>query len=138
MQWNLYYMPTSIDVVDKLQWSSPDLYDTWAYTSTYKNPSGFVDHVEIVIERGNEFALTHEVGHGISHAGRIPWWWCYRPEFIEIWEKERYNCPLLFQGLTDIREYFACAYDAYIRYGPMLKQCCPSTYNYIKLVLQYT
>ena len=45
---------------------------------------------------------------------------------------------LVGQGADDIREYFACAYDAYIRYTPILKQCCPQTYNYITVVLNYT
>lgn len=139
VRWNLYYQPTSINVVDTLPWVSPDLYDTWAYTSTYKTPAGMVDHLEIVIQRGNEYALTHEVGHCISHAGRVPWWWCYRAEFIQIWQNERFNCPLLVgQGADDIREYFACAYDAYIRYPQLLKNCCPNTYNYITVVLKYT
>lgn len=137
VQWDVFYKNTSFNVVDELPWQSPDLADTWAYTSKYTN-NGLVNRIDIVVKRGYESSLTHEVGHCLEDCNHSLNWWAYRPEFIQIWQQERFNCPLLFQGLTDIREYFACAYDAYINYKPILKQCCPQTYNYIRLVLQYT
>jgi len=137
VQWSVFYQNTSLNVVDKLPWESPDLAETWAYTSKYKDNNGLVNHIDIVVKRGYESALTHEVGHCLEDQNRVCNWWAYRPEFIQIWQQERYNCPLLFQGLTDIREYFACSYDVFINYRPILKQCCPQTYNYIRLVLRY-
>jgi len=138
VQWDLYYQRTSIDVVDTLPWVSPSLADTWAYT-TMNVQNGYVQSVDMVIKRGYESALTHEVGHALSNAGHTPYWWAYRPEFVQIWQQERYNCVLLVgQGSTDIREYFAEAYNLYINYTPILKKCCPSTYNYMKVVLQNT
>lgn len=138
VQWNVFYQNTNIQVVDKLPWESPDLADTWAYT-TLNVQNGYVQSVNIVIKRGYESALTHEVGHALSCAGRVPYWWCFRPEFIPIWQAERYNCVLLVgQGETDIREYFACAYDMYIRYPAILKQANPMTYNYMIVVLRNT
>ena len=138
VQWSVFYQNTSFDVVDKLPWESPDLAETWAYTSKYKDSNGMVSHIDITVKRGYESALTHEVGHCLEDCNHSLNWWAYRPEFIQIWQQERLSCPILFQGMTDIREYFACAYDAYINYRPILKQCCPQTYNYIRLVLQYT
>ena len=138
VQWDLYYQRTSINVVDTLPWVSPSLADTWAYT-TMNVQNGYVQSVDMVIKRGYESALTHEVGHALSNAGHTPYWWAYRPEFVQIWQQERYNCVLLVgQGSTDIREYFAEAYNLYINYTPILKKCCPSTYNYMKVVLQNT
>lgn len=138
VQWHVFYQNTSFNVVDELPWHSPDLNETWAYTSKYTDGNGLVNRIDIVVKRGYESSLTHEVGHCLEDCNHSLNWWAYRPEFIQIWQQERFNCPLLFQGLTDIREYFACAYDAYINYRPILKQCCPQTYNYIRLVLQYT
>ena len=140
VQWNLVGQNTHIYVVDKLPWESPSLYETWAYTTMNVVPgTTYVSSIDMYIKTGYESSLTHEVGHCISNAGHSVYWWCYRPEFVQIWQQERYNCPLLVgQGADDIREYFACAYDAYIRYTPILKQCCPQTYNYITVVLNYT
>lgn len=137
VQWNVYYQNTNIQVVDNLPWQSPDLYETYAYTTMNVN-SGHVQSIDMVIKRGNEFALTHEVGHCISNANRSPYWWAYRPEFVSIWQAEKYNNVLMTQGIDDIREYFACAYDMYIRFGPMLKKTNPMTYNYMVVVLNYT
>lgn len=137
VQWDLYYQNTAIQVVDTLPWVSPSLYDTYAYT-TLNVQNGYVQSVGIWIKRGYEYTLTHEVGHALSDYAKTPYWWCYRPEFIQIWQQERYNNIMLYQGWSDIREYFACAYDAYIRYPQMLKQTCPMTYNYITVVLQNT
>lgn len=137
VQWDLFYKSTSFNVVDELPWHSPDLSDTWAYTSKYAD-NGVVSHIDIVVKRGYEDALTHEVGHVLGDYQHFLNWWIYRPEFITIWQTEKTRCPLLYQGLNDVREYFACAYDAYLRYPKILKNACPSTYNYIKLVLQYT
>ena len=140
VQMNLVMQNTHIQVVDELPWESPELYETWAYTTMNVVPgTQYVSSIDMYIKKGYESALTHEVGHCISNANHCLYWWCFRPEFIQIWQKERMNCPLLIgQGLTDIREYFACAYDAYIRYPQILKQTCPDTYNYIKVVLNYT
>ena len=138
VQWNVYYQNTAINVVDQLPWQSQNLYDTWAYTTMNVN-SGIVTSIDMKIKRGYESALTHEVGHCISNANRVPYWWCYQPCFIQIWQQEKYNCVLLIgQGENDIREYFAAAYDLYIRFPQILKQCCPMTYNYITVVLNYT
>lgn len=137
VQWNVFYQNTAINVVDKLDWQSADLYDTYAYTRmNVQNMQ--VTSIDVKIKRGMESALTHEVGHCISNAGRSPYWWAYRPEFIQIWQAERYNNALMAQGFDDIREYFACAYDLYIRYPQILKQANPMTYNYITVVLNYT
>ena len=124
-------------MVDNLPWQSPDLYETYGYT-TLNVQNGYVQSVDIVIKRGCESALTHEVGHVISDAGKIPYWWAFRPEFVSIWQAEKYNNVLMTQGIDDIREYFACAYDMYIRFGPMLKKTNPMTYNYMTVVLNYT
>ena len=137
VQWNLYNQRTNIQVVDKLDWQSSSLYDTYAYT-TLNVQNSYVQSVDIVIKRGCEFALTHEVGHALSCAGHVPYWWAFRPEFISIWQAERYNNVLMIQGVDDIREYFACAYDLYIRYPQLLKQANPMTYNYMTVVLNYT
>lgn len=138
VQWNLYNQRTNIQVVDQLPWVSPFLADTYGYT-TLNVQNGYVQSVDIYIKRGYEFALTHEVGHALSDYARIPYWWAYNSAFIPIWQAERYNCALLVgQGEYDIREYFAEAYNLYINYPPILKQCCPMTYNYITVVLQYT
>lgn len=137
VQWDLYYQRTSIQVVDKLPWESPNLADTYGIT-TLNVQNGYVQSVNIYIKRGCEFALTHEVGHTLSDEGGIPYWWAFQPCFIEIWQKERYNNVMMAQGFDDIREYFACAYDLYIRYPQILKQANPMTYNYITVVLKYT
>lgn len=140
VQYNLVAKRTNIQVVDELPWESPELIETWAYTTMNVVPgTRYVSSIDIYIKKGYESALTHEVGHAFSDMGNWAYGWCITPEFIQIWQKERMNCPLLIgQGLTDIREYFACAYDAYIRFPGILKQCCPDTYNYIKVVLNYT
>ena len=139
VQWNVYYQNTNIQVMDNLPWESPDLAQTWAYTTMNVVPgTTYVSSIDMVIKRGYESALTHEVVHCISNAGHSPYWWAYRPEFISIWQRERYNNVLLAQGWDDIREYFACAYDCYIRYPELLRRTCPDTYNYITVVLQYT
>ena len=137
VQWNVFYQQTNIQVVDNLGWQSATLYDTYAYT-TLNVSNGLVNSIDMRIKRGYEFALTHEVGHCISNANRTPYWWCYQPCFIQIWQAERYNNALMAQGIDDIREYFACAYDLYLRYPQILKQANPLTFNYIKVVLSYT
>ena len=83
VQWNVYYQNTAINVVDTLPWESPSLADTWAYTTLNVN-QGYVQSINMYVKRGYESALTHEVGHCISNAGRSPYWWCYRPEFVQI------------------------------------------------------
>lgn len=137
VQWDVYYQNTNIQVVDNLDWTSPDLYETHAYT-TMNVSNGYVNSIDIRIKRGYEYALTHEVGHALSNVFRIPYGWCTLPDFIRIWQKERYNNVLLAQGWNDIREYFACAYDLYINYPQLLKQTCPDTYNFMTVVLRNT
>lgn len=138
VQWHVFYQNTNITVVDELPWKSPDLADTWAYTSKYTD-NGMVSHIDMVIKRGNEYALTHEVGHCLEDCNHSLNWWAYQPCFIQIWQQERYNCVLLFgQGENDIREYFAEAYNLYINYPEILRNSCPSTYNYLTVVLRYT
>lgn len=137
VQWNVFYQQTNIQVVDNLDWQSPNLYDTYAYT-TLNVSNGFVNSIDMRIKRGYEYTLTHEVGHCISNANRSPYWWCFRPEFIQIWQAERFNNALMFQGVDDIREYFASAYDLFIRYPQILKRANPQTYKYITVVLSYT
>ena len=138
VQWNVFYQNTNIQVVDQLPWTSPNLADTYGYT-TLNVQNGYVQSVNIYIKRGCEFALTHEVGHVLSDYAKIPYFWAFQPLFVQIWQAERYNCALLIgQGETDIREYFAEAYNLYINYPLILKKCCPMTYNYITVVLSYT
>ena len=137
VQWAVFNQNTNIQVVDNLGWQSADLYDTYAYT-TLNVSNGLVNSIDMRIKRGYEFALTHEVGHCISNANRTPYWWCYQPCFIQIWQAERYNNVMMAQGFDDIREYFACAYDMYIRYPQVLKRANPMTYNYIIVCLQNT
>ena len=138
VQWSVFYQNTSIDVVDKLPWESPELAETWAYTSKYKDNNGMVNHIDIVIKKGYETALTHEVGHCLQDQFKVPDWWVIQPAFIKIWLDERLRLPQLAgQGYYDIREYFAEAYSMYIHQPKILKLACPSTFNYIKLVLQY-
>ena len=135
VKWNVYHQNTNIQVVDNLSWQSPDLYETYAYT-TMDVDNGIVTSADIVIKRGNESALTHEIGHVLSNYNGIPYYWCYTPQFQAIWQTEKYNNVLLVgQGEADIREYFACAYDLYIRYGPMLRRTCPLTYSYINSIV---
>lgn len=137
VQWNVFYQHTNIQVVDNLDWQSSSLYDTYAYTTLNVN-QGYVQSIDIRIKRGYEDTLTHEVGHALSCAGHVPYWWCFRPEFIPIWQAERYNNAMMTQGIDDIREYFACAYDLYIRYPQILKQANPMTYNYMIVVTRNT
>ena len=144
VQQNLVGQWTNIQVVDNLDWQSPDLYDTYAYTrmnvvnmQSYGNMP-YVTNIDVCIKKGYEETLTHEVGHCISNANHYPYWWCEQPIFEQIWQVERYNSVLMYQGQEDKREYFACAYDAYMRFPKMLKQLCPMTYNYITVVLRYT
>ena len=139
VQWNVFYQNTAINVVDRLPWESPSLADTYAYTTMNVIPNTmYVASIDMYIRRGYESSLTHEVGHCISNAGHSVYWWCYRPEFIQIWQAERYNNVLMAQGFDDIREYFACAYDLYINYPQLLKQANPQTYNYMIVVLRNT
>lgn len=137
VQQNLVNQWTNIQVVDKLNWQSPDLYDTYAYTRM--NVIGnYVSSVDIVIKKGYEETLTHEVGHAISNCNRSVYWWCEQPIYEQIWQVERYNSIMMYQGQEDKYEYFACAYDMYIRFPKVLKKLCPMTYNYITVVLRYT
>lgn len=139
VQWNVFYQQTNIQVVDNLDWQSASLYDTYAYTTMNVIPNTqYVQSIDMKIKRGYEYTLTHEVGHCISNAGHSVYWWCYRPEFIQIWQQERYNNAMMAQGFDDIREYFACAYDLYIRYPQILKQANPQTFNYMVVVLRNT
>ena len=139
VQQNLVNQCTNIRVVDEIPYYDPNLVDVIGLTTMNVYPNTMVVRsIDMQIERGAEYCLTHEVGHCISNANHSLYWWCYRPEFIKIWQEEKDNNPILAQGAFDIREYFACAYDGYVRYGPLLKKTCPSTYNYIKLVLRYT
>ena len=139
VQQDLVNKRTNIQVVDKLPWESPSLYETYAYTTMNVIPGTlYVNSIDIYIKRGYEFALTHEVGHAFSNAGNWVYGWCCTPEFINIWQTERYNNAMMPQGLDDIREYFAEAYDMYIRYPQILKQANPETFNYIKVVMSFT
>lgn len=137
VQWNLYNQRTNIQVVDQLPWVSPFLADTYGYT-TLNVQNGYVQSVDIYIKRGCEFALTHEVGHALSDYARIPYWWAFQPCFVQIWQAERYNNVMMVQGIDDIREYFSCAYDLFIRYPQILKQANPQTYNYMIVVTRNT
>ena len=137
VQWNVYRQNANIQVVDVLPWESPDLAQTWAYTTLHVN-NGYVTSLDIVIKRGYESTLTHEIGHAISDYKNMPYWWATNPAFYPIWQRERYNNVLLAQGWEDVREYFACAYDCYIRYPELLRRTCPDTYNYLTVVLHYT
>ena len=139
VQMDLVQKHTDIQVVDQLDWTSPDLADTYAYTSMYRIPNtNKVSHIEVRIQKGLETTLSHEVGHCLSNYKDNLYWWCYQPIFEQIWMLERYNNTMMAQGWNDVREYFACAYDLYIRYPELLKRTCPMTYNYITVVLNYT
>lgn len=139
VQQNLVLQNTSIHVVDTLPWESPDLAQTWAYTTMDVIPgTTYVRNVDIYIKTGYESALTHEVGHALSNAGHTVYWWCFRPEFIQIFQKERYNNVMMAQGFDNILEYFACAYDMFIRYPEILKKTNPETFNYLTVVMRYT
>ena len=139
VQQNLVNQNTMIRVVDEIPYYDPNLVDVIGLTTMNVYPNTMVVRsIDMQIEKGAEYCLTHEVGHCLGNCYHVWQWWVYRPEFIQIWQTERHNCVLLYQGEDDIREYFATAYDAYIRFPQLLKHCCPSTYNYIKLVLQYT
>ncbi len=139
VQQNLVLQNTSIHVVDTLPWESPDLAQTWAYTTMDVIPgTAYVRSVDIYIKTGYESALTHEVGHALSNAGHTVYWWCFRPEFIQIFQEERYNNVMMAQGFDNILEYFACAYDMYIRFPELLKKTNPKTFNYLTVVMRYT
>ena len=139
MQQNLVLQNTSIHVVDTLPWESPDLAQTWAYTTMDVIPgTTYVRSVDIYIKTGYESALTHEVGHALSNAGHTVYWWCFRPEFIQIFQKERYNNVMMAQGFDNILEYFACAYDMFIRNPEILKKTNPETFDYLTVVMRYT
>ena len=139
VQQNLVLQNTSIHVVDTLPWESPDLAQTWAYTTMDVIPgTAYVRSVDIYIKTGYESALTHEIGHVLSNAGHTVYWWCFRPEFIQIFQEERYNNVMMAQGFDNILEYFACAYDMYIRFPELLKKTNPKTFNYLTVVMRYT
>jgi len=139
VQQNLVLQNTSIHVVDTLPWESPDLAQTWAYTTMDVIPgTAYVRSVDIYIKTGYESTLTHEVGHVLSNAGHTVYWWCFRPEFIQIFQEERYNNVMMAQGFDNILEYFACAYDMYIRFPELLKKTNPKTFNYLTVVMRYT
>ena len=140
VQQNLVMQNTSITVVDDIQYYDPTLSEVYGTTTMHVYPNTMiVKNIDMKIKKDCEFALSHEVGHCIADANCVYQWWVYRPEFIKIWQEERYNCVLLMgQGELDIREYFACAYDLFIRMPTLLKHACPQTYNYITVVLRYT
>jgi len=139
VQQNLVLQNTSIHVVDTLPWESPDLAQTWAYTTMDVIPgTAYVRSVDIYIKTGYESTLTHEVGHVLSNAGHTVYWWCFRPEFIQIFQEERYNNVMMAQGFDNILEYVSCAYDMYIRFPDLLKKTNPKTFNYLTVVMRYT
>lgn len=139
VQQNLVLQNTNIRVVDDFQYYDPTLADVYGLTTMQVIPStGIVTSVDVQIKKGCEFCLTHEVGHCISNCNHSVYWWCYRPEFVQIWLAERDRSALLIGVRDDIREYFAESYNLYIKFPQLLKVACPSTYNYIKVVLKYT
>ena len=140
VQQNLVNQCTNIRVVDDIQYYDPTLEDVYGLTTMNVYPNTMVvTNIDMQIKKGCEFCLSHEVGHCLGNCNHVYQWWVFRPEFIQIWQQERYNCALLVgQGELDIREYFAEAYNLYVKFPQILKICCPSTYNYIKVVLKYT
>jgi len=137
---NLVNQNTSIRVVDDIRYDDPTLFDVYGLTTMYLYPnSTYVTHIDVQMEQGHEDSLTHEVGHCISNANHSLYWWCFRPEFVQIWLSER-DCAyaLMAHGHDDIREYFADAYDLYLRFPQILKKLCPMTYNYMIVVLRNT
>lgn len=139
VQQDLVDKNTHIYVVDQLPWESPDLYETYAYTTMNVIPGTmYVQSIDMYIKTGYEFALTHEVGHALSNADHYAYLWCFMPDFVRIWQEERYNNVMMAQGFDDIREYFACAYDMYIRYPELLKKTNPQTFNYMVVVNRNT
>ena len=139
VQQNLVMQNTNIRVVDDIPYDYTDLSEVYGLTTLNVIPGiNYVYSVDIQIKKGCEFALTHETGHALSNAGHSPYWWCYRPEFIQIWLQERDRSALLIGVRDDVREYFAEAYNLYIKFPQLLKIACPSTYNYITVVLRNT
>lgn len=139
VQMNVARQGTKIYLVDNLPWVSQELATTYGYTTMNVIPNTtYVTDIDMVIRKGYETCLTHEVGHVISNYNHSVYWWCNQPIFIQIWAQERYNNLLLSQGWDSAIEYFACGYQMYIDYPQMLKQTNPSTYSYIKVVLSYT
>jgi len=137
---NLVTQNTNIRVVNDIPFTDPTLYDVYGLTTMYLYPnSTYVTHIDVQVEQGHEDSLTHEVGHCISNANHSLYWWCFRPEFVQIWLAER-DCAyaLMAHGHDDIREYFADAYQLYLLYPPILKKLCPMTYNYMIVVLRNT
>ena len=140
VQWNVYYQNTNIRVVDNIPYSDPTLYDVYGLTSMYTIPyTTYVSRIDVQIKKDHESSLTHEVGHILSNAGHTLYWWITRPEYLDIWQRERYNCvALMAQGVDNPIEYFANAYDLYINFPQILKKCCPDTFNFMTVVLRNT
>ena len=127
----------TINVVDQLDYNAPELLETWAYTNMYGTLDN-INRIEIVLKKGHENSLTHEVGHCISNYGNIAYYWAQTPEFQAITAAESHNSVLAAQGWDNPVEYFACAYAMYIDYPQILKNAHPQTYNYIQMVLAQT
>ena len=127
----------TINVMDQLDYSAPELATTWAYTNMYGSLDN-INRIEIVLQKGYESALTHEVGHCISNYGNIAYYWAKTPEFTAITAAESHNSVFAAQGWDNPIEYFACAYAMYIDFPAALKQFHPMTYNYIQAVLAQT
>lgn len=135
VQAHLVKQGVNIKVLDQLDWSSPDLASTWAYTSMYGDP---VYQIDIVLQKGMESSLTHEVGHCISNLGTIPHYWDRTPEFQALCAAESKNSIYAAQGWDNPVEYFACAYQMYIDYPQVLMKFHPQTYKYIQAVVAQT
>lgn len=135
VQRNLQNQNINIHIVDNLDWNSPNLYDTYAYTQMSVQ-EGVVQSIDIYLRTDSTASLTHEVGHCISNYNGIPYYWCNTAAFDAVYNAERANNIMMYQGRDSKIEYFACAYDMYIRFPNVLKQSNPLTYNYIKTVLK--
>ncbi len=118
----------NIQVVDNIDLNFPNLATTWAYTSMYGDP---VYQIDIVLEKGSEGALTHEIGHCLSNLGNIPHYYDRTPEWQAICAAESKNSIFAAQGWDDPVEYFAVAYQMYIDYPQVLAQFHPLTFQYM-------
>jgi len=129
VQARLVQQGVNIQVVDSIDREFPGLATTYAYTSMYGNP---VYQIDIVIERGLESALTHEVGHCLSNLGNIPHYYDQTPEWKAICAAESKNSVYTAQGWDDPVEYFAVAYQMYIDFPQALARFHPLTFQYMQ------
>lgn len=125
-----------IQVVDELEWQSPDALATFAYTMVdFTDDRKTITGIKVRLKRGYTEALPHEIGHVISCYNNIAFYWANTPEFEQIWQLESHNSMLIANGWADSDEYFAEAYKFYVESPEWLKEHHPMTYEYVKAVV---